>query len=61
MRTHNRLRIFLAFAVTLVASDIARSGAVLERVTVDLEVGGKTHAVEVPSGFRLELLTEALQ
>lgn len=61
MRTHNRLRLFLAFAVTLAASDIARSGTVLERVTVDLEVGGKTHAVEVPSGFRLELLTEALQ
>jgi glucose/arabinose dehydrogenase len=61
MQTHNRLRLFLAFTVTLIASDIARSGAVLERVTVDLEVGGKTHAVEVPSGSRLELLTEALQ
>ena len=61
MQVHKRFRLFLAFAVGLIASDIARSETVLGRVTVSFAVAGEAHAVVIPSGFRLELLTEALQ
>jgi len=61
MQVHKRFRLFLAFAVGLIASDIARSETILGRVTVSFEVAGETHAVVIPSGYRLELLIEALQ
>jgi glucose/arabinose dehydrogenase len=61
MRNHKGLRLLLTFAVIVMASSIAGSGSVLERVTVRLEVSGRTHTVAIPSGLRLELLTEALQ
>jgi glucose/arabinose dehydrogenase len=57
----DRLRYLIAIGIGLLAFDLALASGATERTGVTVTVAGVAHQAEVPAGYRLELLTDALE
>ena len=61
MKSHRRLGCSLVIAAALLAGASSHGREALERIEAIVKVGGEAREVCIPSGFSLEMLTEALQ
>jgi hypothetical protein len=61
MKSHRRLGRSLVVAATLLAGASSHGRDALERIEAIVKVGGEAREVRIPSGYSLQILTEALQ
>jgi glucose/arabinose dehydrogenase len=61
MKSHRRLGRSLVVAAALLAGASSHGRNALERIEATVKVGGEAHEVRIPSGYSLQILTEALQ
>ena len=61
MKSHRHLGCSLLVATALLAGASSHGRETLEPIEAMLTVGGEVHEVRIPSGYSLQMLTEALQ
>jgi glucose/arabinose dehydrogenase len=61
MESHRCLGYLLVVAATLLAGASSHGRDALERIEAIVKVGGEAREVRIPSGYSLQILTEALQ